>query len=124
MLIVLAVLSLAVFAVPPRYKYWFTLLVVAAGAAVSTALALSAWGASAGEIVFESGYSPLFLFDRPVMDGLSAVFVIVASVVAVSVTVYAKDYLAAYRESKSPAQMSLHYAALSLLYFSMVLVLT
>ena len=124
MLIVLAVLSLAVFAVPPRYKYWFTLLVVAAGAAVSTALALSAWGASAGEIVFESGYSPLFLFDRPVMDGLSAVFVIVASVVAVSVTVYAKDYLAAYRESKSPAQMSLHYAALSLLYFSMVFVLT
>lgn len=120
MLVILAVLSLLVFAVPYRFKFWFTLLVILLGAVVSCAETVSLFISPMDRIVYGNNYNALFLFDFPVMDLLSALFVVITSIAAVSVTFYAKGYVAAYEDRKSPVQISLHYAALALMYFSMV----
>ena len=120
-IIALAVLSAAVFAVPLRAKWWTALAVVGAGAAIASAEALSvlASGAcvqypAASNVVFGSGFGTA--------DPLSAVFLLIVSWAGVAVTVYARGYLAGYLDRKQPVQISLHYFALAIMFFSMLLV--
>ncbi len=120
-IIALAVLSAAVFAVPLRAKWWTTLAVVCAGAAIASAEAVSvlANGACAqfpgfSNIVFGSGFGTA--------DALSAVFLLIVSWAGVAVTVYARGYLKGYLDRKQPVQISLHYFALAAMFFSMLLV--
>lgn len=129
----LAALSLTVFAVPVRYKWIVALAVVLAGAVLSTAAAVGvltdgAVGvpggilAGGGEAVFTQGQSLLFGAAYAVIDPLSALFIIILSIAAVSVTVYARGYLAPYLDRKPPVQLSIHYFSLVAMYFSMLLV--
>ncbi len=123
MLLILIVAALSVFFVPVRDKFRITLLIVAAGAVICGSEAITAFFRSGrGVILVNEDLNPLFSGSYPVVDWLSAVFILITSVAAVSVTLYARDYLKAYEEKKSPAQISLHYFSLVLMYVSMVCV--
>ena len=112
-------LGLLLFAVPVRRK-WTVAMVLTTVAAVAACWEALTVLVSPGEAVFGCYPSLLFGTGIGVVDDLSAVFMLILSVAAVSVTLYARGYLAPYREKKTPVQFSLHYFALLLMYLSML----
>ncbi len=124
MLILLAILSLFVFVVPRKFKYGFTLGVVAFGAVIAVLEAVRAFNDDFGLTRHVNSYNNLFGNDYPAVDTLSAIFLIIIAIAAVSVTIYSRDYLKPYLAKKSAAHLSIHYAALAVMFFSMVFVVT
>jgi len=121
LLSILLLISLMVFFVPGKLKYPLTFITIFAGGMVSFWEALRVCLTSVNKIEFAS-YN-IRIFDQPAyasMDMLTAVFVLIVSIVGISVLIYARDYVKHYVKSKSPAQISLHYCALSVLFFSML----
>lgn len=121
--IALMLLSLAVFVVPLAYKWLTTLCVVSLGVVSALWVAIDVF-AHNGERFYDSGYNVVFGLQYGMSDPLSAFFMVMLSIAAVSVMIYARGYLKPYLEHKSPAQISLHYYCLSVLYLSMLLVVT
>ncbi|MCD7963728.1 MAG: hypothetical protein LUF90_09360 [Rikenellaceae bacterium] len=118
LLSILLLISLMVFFVPGKLKYPLTFITIFAGGMVSFWEALRVCLTSVNKIEFAS-YN-IRIFDQPAyasMDMLTAVFVLIVSIVGISVLIYARDYVKHYVKSKSPAQISLHYCALSVLFF-------
>lgn len=118
-LLILALLSLAVFAVPLRLKGPFTLAVTGIGALRCLAESIAVLGRGYGQIETLIT-SPVFGDGYAATDPLSALFMLICSLAVIAVLIYAQGYLRPYLGKKSPAQLSLHYAALSLLYYAMI----
>lgn len=118
-LFALAGIAAAVCLAPLRAKAWTALALTASGAA---ALSVRAAGVLAhGESL------PLWCFDSPVLgrdtgslDPLSAFFVLLISIGAVAATLYSRGYLSHALQHKSPAHISLHYTALTVMSLSML----
>jgi formate hydrogenlyase subunit 3/multisubunit Na+/H+ antiporter MnhD subunit len=64
---------------------------------------------------------PYFGDSAIVFDSLSAFFILVINLTAITSIIYANSYLKGIIEKKSKAEASLHYLAFILLYFSMLL---
>lgn len=122
-IIALMALSLAVFAVPLRRKWSVAIAVVGLGAVLGSVAAFRAL-AGTGAGLLDAGSNIVWGVQYGAVDMLSAVFLIVISLCAVSVTIYARGYLESYLQSKAPVQISLHYFALLVMYLSMLLVVT
>lgn len=123
LLLAIAASTALLFTVPLRWKAWTALAIVAAGA-------LAAATAAAG-ILTEGGTLPLWSIPRTFfgndtgsMDPLSALFVLLICIGGVAAVLYSRGYLAHTLDRKSPAHVSLHYAALTLLFYSMLGVVT
>jgi formate hydrogenlyase subunit 3/multisubunit Na+/H+ antiporter MnhD subunit len=124
MLILLAVLSLLVFAVPRKFKYGFTLGVVSFGAVIAALEAVRAFVDDFGSTRHANSYNRLFGNDYPAVDTLSALFLVIIAIAAVSVVIYSRDYIKPYLVRKSDAHLSVHYLALAGMFFAMVFVVT
>ena len=120
--IALMLLSLAVFAVPVRWKWQVAFCVVGLG--VLSALYEAVGVFSGGGRIYPEGINIVFGLQYGVTDTLSSFFLIILSLSAVAVLIYAKGYIKPYLGRKSPAQISLHYCGLGILYLSMLLVVT
>jgi formate hydrogenlyase subunit 3/multisubunit Na+/H+ antiporter MnhD subunit len=112
MLILLALVPLVVFVVPPRWKYGVTLALAIAGIAVASAAGASVLGGFALPVPL-----PVHGVDR-----LSALFLILISVAMASVMLYARDYIRAHTGKKSAAHLSVHYASLLWMFGAMLAV--
>ncbi|WP_289731188.1 proton-conducting transporter membrane subunit [uncultured Alistipes sp.] len=118
-LFALAGIAAAICAAPLRTKVWTALAFTAAGAAALSACAV---GVLAG-----GEPRPLWAFDSLVLgrdsgslDPLSAFFVLLIAVGAVAAVLYSRGYLSHALDRKSPAHVSLHYTALTVMSLSML----
>ncbi len=115
-------LTLMIFAVPGRLKYYLTLLLLAAGIAVTTT-----WGVRVLAGAAPGLEIPLFLPAEGsslvlVIDQLAAFFVITINITVLIGLLYGKGYLAPYRETMNPLRFSIHYFSYLWLWLSMVMV--
>ncbi len=120
--LVILFLSLLVFAVPERMKYWFTLVLLVAGIALT-----SAW--SAGVLTGAGPEREVSLFAPAggtafvlVIDSLSAFFVLVINITVLIGFLYARGYLMPYRVRMNALRFSIHYFSYIWLWLSMVMV--
>ena len=118
-LFALAGIAAAICAAPLRTKVWTALAFTAAGA---VALSACAVGVLAG-----GEPRPLWAFDSLVLgrdtgslDPLSAFFVLLIAIGAVAAVLYSRGYLSHALDRKSPAHVSLHYTALTVMSLSML----
>lgn len=120
-IIVLLLLSLLVFALPQRFGWAFTMLMTGTGAVLACieAVGVLATGEAA---VFSRGVGTVL--GGGAMDPLSAVFVIIASLSAVSVVLYSRGYLKSYQVRKPKVQLAIHKYCMAAVFFSILLVLT
>ncbi len=107
--LIFALLSLGVFALPAKSKALYAGIVTGVGSLYGIATAIC----SIADIRLPVAQS---------CDALSAMFLIVISVAAVTVTIYSRGYLARYLSGRPAAHISLHYAALATMCFSMMAV--
>ena len=115
-------LSILIFFVPGRVKYFFTLALILLGIAVT-----SFWSVElmTGEEEFvekalfrSSAVSVMVL----TIDRLSAFFILVINITFLSGFVYTRGYLAPYLKSKSHLSFSIHYFSYLWLWLSMLMV--
>lgn len=118
-LLALGVVAAAVFAAPLRSKVWTALALTAVGALWCSAHAVGVLAGTAHELLW-SIPGTIFGGDTGSMDSLSALFVLIISVGAVSAVLYSRGYLEHYLRSKSPAHISLHYTALVVMFYAML----
>lgn len=117
----LAVLSAAVFALPKKAKHIYVLALMAVVAIVSIVMGGSVL-LKGEDTIFREGNDIVFGWTMIAIDQLSAMFMITISIVAVAVGVYSRGYLQEYMETKPPAHISLHLMSLVVLYVSMIFV--
>jgi len=122
-LLALAVVVAAICAAPLRAKAWTALAITggAGGALALKAAEVLASGTSCRLWTFES----LMLGpDGGTLDPLSAFFAVIIVVGAAAATLYSRGYLSHALDRKSPAHVSLHYTALTVMSLSMLGVVT
>ncbi len=120
--IIVLLVALPVFVIPSRARHAYFFTVTAVQAALLLWLAAGVLGGG-GAMVFEGpgwvpGAMPLEV------DRLSAFFIVVVSLAAVSAALYSWGYLKPYRETKPPAHISLHLFSFMLLFASIIMVVT
>ena len=120
-LIWLPVLAILVFLIPRQGKWFWTLGIVAVGAILSVVEALGVLTQDAIQ-VYRGVSNVLFGDQYEVVDALSALFFLILSLAAVSVTFYARGYVEPHAQQKPQVQVSLHYFCLMVMYFSMLMV--
>ncbi|MCD8072388.1 MAG: NADH-quinone oxidoreductase subunit E [Alistipes sp.] len=121
--IIASLAGLPLFFMPSRAKsgYFFTVTVIFAG------LFLLAAGnvlMGQGDISILGGPTGLFGASEILIDKLSAFFMVVVSLGAISAALYSWGYLKQYREGKPSSQISLHLFSFILLFVSIVMVFT
>ena len=118
-LFALAAISALLFAVPLRSKGLTALILIGIGALGSCALAVRTLVEGVPTQLW-SGPNALFHGDTGSMDTLSALFVLIIGIGSVASAAYSRGYLAAELAHKSPAHVSLHYTALTVMYYAML----
>ena len=121
LLLFLTLLVAMVFATPLRCKMWVTTAIVAITA---VALAIPSIAVLAGSESFSiiEMTGPIFGQESLAIDSLSAIFLLIIGIAGTATLIYSKGYLQQYLDKKSPAHISLHYAALAILVISMMMV--
>ncbi len=122
-LIWLPVLAVLVFLIPRSGKWFWTLGIITLGAIISGVEALGVLTNDALS-VYRGVSNVLFGDHYEVVDALSALFLLILSLAAFSVTFYARGYVEPHAHQKPQVQVSLHYFCLMVMYFSMMMVVT
>ena len=123
LLTALAAVAAAIFGAPLRAKAWVALAVVAAASAWAGSTAIGVLADGAPRILWQAdGF--LLGGGGGSMDTLSALFVLLISLGSVASVLYSHGYLAHSLADKSPAHVSLHYTALTVMALSMLGVAT
>ena len=122
-LFALAAVATLIFAVPLRAKAWAATAVVGLGALAASAAAVGVLAGKAGLSLWSTP-STLFGGDSGSMDRLSALFVLLVSIGSIASVLYARGYLEHTLREKSPAHVSLHYTALTVMSLAMLGVVT
>ncbi len=123
LLTALAAVAAAIFGAPLRAKAWVALAVVAAASAWAGSTAIGVLADGAPRILWQAdGF--LLGGGGGSMDTLSALFVLLISLGSVASVLYSHGYLAHSLAEKSPAHVSLHYTALTVMALSMLGVAT
>src|SRR5688572_28220121 len=121
------VLSLLVFVVPVRIKYYIALLSIISIIGVTGIWAIEVIRTHQSKVstlsinLSEQVFS--FWSNVPVLhiDQISALFILMINVVTLGSIIYSYGYLKKYTSIKSPLGMSMHYFSYLLLYISMLL---
>lgn len=120
--IIIVLLSLLVFAVPERMKYWFTLVLLVAGIALTTAWSTVVMTGS-GRVLELPLFSPANGTSVVlVIDSLTAFFILIINITVLIGFLYARGYLAPYRERMNALRFSIHYFSYLWLWLSMLMV--
>lgn len=114
--------SFIILVVPTRIRYYFTLFISAILVVVTSVPAAAIFLFPEAQIytVVVGGFPGTLTLT---VDNLSAFFILVTNFTMLTGLLYAKGYLAAYRDTKSPARMALHEFSYVWLHLSMVAVL-
>ena len=121
LLLALALLVGALFIAHLRSKVWVAFAAVTAAAAAVAVPAVSVL-AGAPAMVLLRAEGPLFGAEELAIDPLSALMLLIIGVAGISTVLYSRGYLQGYLNKKSSAHISLHYASLTTLVLSMMLV--
>ena len=113
-------LIVAIFLTPQRHKVWTATGIIATAAGGALWLAVRTF--LEGEIVIARFTTPLFGEESLVADPLTSLFLAIISVAGIATVIYSRGYVESYLKRYSPAHISLHYTALTLLVVSMMLV--
>ncbi len=115
----LVFVAAAIFAMPLRGKAWAALAFISLGALGTSVPAI---GTLAGQLSDGWSHSTATPFGLEFlgMDALSAFFIIVIAIGGIASTLYSRGYLAHALGSKSPAHLSLHYTALTVMFYAML----
>lgn len=120
--LIILLLSLALFAVPERLKYLFTLGLLVTGIAITSSWSINVL-ASGGELLEIPLFTPAAGISLVlVIDSLAAFFMIVINITVLTALLYARGYLAPYRGRMNPLRFSIHYLSYLWLWLSMLLV--
>ena len=120
--LIILLLSPALFAVPERLKYLFTLGLLVTGIAITSSWSISVL-ASGGEVLEIPLFTPAAGISLIlVIDSLAAFFMMVINITVLTALLYARGYLAPYRERMNPLRFSIHYLSYLWLWLSMLLV--
>ncbi len=114
--------SLLVFAIPTKFKYYFSLIILCIAIVITSIWSVIALKDATNPLEINSSLTFLPLRLILIIDKLSAFFILVINFTVLTGFVFAKGYLKPYAASKSALQFSLHYFSYLWLYFSMVLV--
>lgn len=118
-LFALAIITAAICIAPPKAKAWCALtFIVGAGAALSVKAAEALAGGRT--VALWAARSLALGCDSGSLDPLSAFFVLLIAVGATAATLYSRGYLSHALDRKSPAHLSLHYVALTVMSLSML----
>ncbi len=120
--LVVVLLTLLIFAVPVTRKYQYTLVLLVAGAALTSVWAIGVLAGSAPQKEVEiftpqNGVAIVFVVDR-----LSALFITVINIIILTGFIYARGYLAPYVARKTTLRFSIHYFSWLWLWLSMLMV--
>jgi formate hydrogenlyase subunit 3/multisubunit Na+/H+ antiporter MnhD subunit len=120
--LIILLLTLLVFAIPKPLKYHYTLGLLVAGTALTTAWSISVLTGT--EILKEI---PLFTPAAGsrfvlVIDPLSAFFILVINITVLIGFLYARGYLAPYGQRMNALRFSIHYFSYLWLWLSMLMV--
>lgn len=120
--LVIIALSLLIFAVSEPLKYYFTLALLLAGMALSGSWSIDILGGAATVkelILFQPAHGPGFVLT---IDSLSAFYIIVINITVLTGFLYARGYLAPYRQRIHPLRFSIHFFSCFWLWASMLMV--
>ena len=121
-LLLFLTLSVAlIFLAPLRAKVWVTTAIVSI-VAVALAVPSIAVLSGAENFTLTEMVGPIFGPESLSIDSLTAIFLLIIGVAGTATLIYSKGYLQQYLDKKSPAHISLHYAALATLVISMMMV--
>lgn len=107
----LALSALTVFFIPRKAKSVVAAVAIILGAALAAVAAIETLTQGASTLI--EG-----------IDGLSSIFVIAVAISCSAASIYAIGYMKSHSQGKSNSQLSLHFAALVLLFYSMISVLS
>lgn len=120
--LIILVLSLLVYAVPEWLKHYFTLGLLTAGIALTSAWSIGVLAGTGQEYEF-----PLFASEAGVrmvlvIDSLSAFFILVINFTVLIGFLYSRGYLEPYRARMNALRFSIHYFSYLWLWISMLMV--
>ncbi|MDR2563481.1 MAG: NADH-quinone oxidoreductase subunit E [Prevotellaceae bacterium] len=118
--IFILLLSPALFIVPAHKKGKFALILLAAGIVQTFSIITRLEAAAPIDLSYDLGIINLRLY----IDELSALFLALLNVVAITALWYSNEYLKTYIKTKSESELSLHFLAYIWLYVSMTAVIT
>ncbi len=121
LLLALALLVGALFIAPLRSKVWVAFAAVTAAAAAVAVPAVSVLAGAPAKVLLRAE-GPLFGAEELAIDPLSALFLLIIGLAGIATMLYSRGYLQSYLTKKSSAHISLHYASLTTLVLSMMLV--
>ena len=119
-LLTVAALIVAIFLTPQRKKVWTATGIIAASAGAALWYAVRSF--SEGEITIARFTTDLFGEESLSVDALSSLFLVIIAVASIATVIYSRGYVEGYLKRFSPAHISLHYTALTLLAVSMMCV--
>lgn len=119
-LLTVAALIVAIFLTPQRKKVWTATGIIAASAGAALWYAVRSF--SEGEITIARFNTGLFGEESLSVDTLSSLFLVIIAVASIATVIYSRGYVEGYLKRFSPAHISLHYTALTLLAVSMMCV--
>ncbi len=115
-------LSLLIFFVPGKVKYFFTLALIVIGIVVTTLWSselIAGDGQEVERTLLSAGSGSILVLT---IDRLSALFVLVINITVLTGFLYARGYLARYLQTKSSLSFSIHYFSYLWLWLSMLMV--
>lgn len=120
--LVAMLLSVAVFTVPRKMKWALTMFITTAVSAAFFAVSIKVL-IDGQALSSEALGLPIVTNGTATIDMLSAFFIAVVSIAAVSMVLYSRGYLKKYNETKPPVQITLHYFSMMQLFFSILFLL-
>lgn len=122
MFLIIIFLSFVLFFIPRNFKYWFTLILVAATVIFTSFRSIELFSGNEEILVFELPVSFLREGFILTIDRLSGFFIIVINITVFTAFIYARGYLKTYSGKKKSLAFSIHYFSFLWLYLSMLLV--
>lgn len=121
-ILILVFLAFFVFAVPRSLKYYFTLILLAAGIILTSLWSISVL-VDGSQVLVINLKIPLIQKSEPlIVDRLSSFFIIIVNITSLVGLLYARGYLKPYYTTKNSLRFSIHFFAYLWLYLSMILV--
>jgi len=120
--LILILLTVPVFFVPQKLKFWYTFILLLSGIIISSVWSLQVLSGKDELFLIRPALSTGVTISLFTVDHLSAFFILVINLTVFTGLLYGKGYLRAYQKTKKSIHFSLHYLSYIWLYLSMILV--
>ena len=120
--LIILFLSIWVLVIPGKAKYYYSLLVLAAGIGLTSYWCIGLFSGGIDKLIIHFDLLHLISNFNFTIDRLSAFFILVVNLTTLTGLLYAREYLKPYLAVKNPLRFSIHYLSYLWLYFSMIMV--